>query len=66
LSPSRFALRERTARNHSTLQGFKEEIASMNQQSEAILDLQPVSFRYKQAFDATKAAQFGLIAEEVV
>lgn len=44
---------------------FKQDIANMDQQSEAVLALRPVSFRYKEEFDPTKTAQFGLIAEEV-
>jgi hypothetical protein len=37
----------------------------MNKASEAILALQPVTFRYKKEFDRTGTAQFGLVAEEV-
>jgi hypothetical protein len=37
----------------------------MDKQSEAILSLRPVSFRYKKDIDAQKVPQFGLIAEEV-
>ncbi|HMJ04800.1 MAG TPA: tail fiber domain-containing protein [Chthoniobacterales bacterium] len=44
---------------------FKEDIAAMAEQSEAILALQPVIFRYKPELDAQKTAQFGLIAEDV-
>jgi hypothetical protein len=42
---------------------FKKEIKSMEQTSEAILDLKPVTFHYKS--DKTNTPQFGLIAEEV-
>ena len=42
---------------------FKEEIRPMDQTSEAILDLKPVTFQYKD--DRTGIPQFGLIAEEV-
>jgi uncharacterized coiled-coil protein SlyX len=42
---------------------FKTEIAPMGKTSEAILDLEPVTFRYKS--DEENTAQFGLIAEEV-
>ena len=42
---------------------FKREIKPMDQTSQAILGLQPVTFQYKS--DATGTAQFGLIAEEV-
>jgi trimeric autotransporter adhesin len=44
---------------------FKEEIKPMNKASEAILALQPVTFRYRKDFDPTGAAQFGLVAEDV-
>ena len=44
---------------------FKEDIAPMNQQSESILSLQPVTFHYKKDLDPDKVAQFGLVAEEV-
>jgi hypothetical protein len=43
---------------------FKKEIKPMDQTSEAILGLKPVTFRYKD--DSTCTPQFGLIAEEVV
>jgi hypothetical protein len=42
---------------------FKKEIKPMDQTSEAILGLKPVTFHYKS--DDTDTAQFGLIAEEV-
>ena len=42
---------------------FKTEIAKMGKASEAILDLKPVTFRYKS--DDENTPQFGLIAEEV-
>src|SRR5204862_7797623 len=44
---------------------FKENIKPMDKASEAILLLQPVTFRYKKEFDPRGAAQFGLVAEEV-
>lgn len=44
---------------------FKDEIRPMGKASEAILALQPITFRYKKEFDPTGAAQFGLVAEEV-
>jgi septal ring factor EnvC (AmiA/AmiB activator) len=37
----------------------------MNEASESILALKPVTFHYKQEFDPEKIPQFGLIAEEV-
>jgi uncharacterized coiled-coil protein SlyX len=42
---------------------FKKEIKPMDQASESILALQPVTFHYKS--DKTNTPQFGLIAEEV-
>jgi hypothetical protein len=44
---------------------FKEAIKPMGNQSEAILSLQPVSFRYKKQLDPSGDAQFGLVAEDV-
>jgi len=44
---------------------FKEDIKPMDKASEAILALQPVTFRYKKDFDPTGTAQFGLVAEDV-
>ena len=47
----------------SSSRRFKKEIKRMEQVSEAILALKPVTFHYKS--DKTKTPQFGLIAEEV-
>jgi len=44
---------------------FKEAIKPMDKASEAILALQPVTFRYKPQLDADGIPQFGLIAEDV-
>jgi hypothetical protein len=44
---------------------FKDEIKPMGKASEAILDLRPVTFRYKQELDPAGIPQFGLVAEEV-
>ena len=44
---------------------FKDNIKPMNNTSEAILKLKPVTFRYKEQLDPDKVPQFGLIAEEV-
>jgi len=44
---------------------FKEAIKPMDTDSEAILTLKPVSFRYKEEIDPDRIPQFGLIAEEV-
>ena len=44
---------------------FKEQIKPMNKASEAILQLKPVTFRYKEEIDPAGIPQFGLVAEEV-
>ena len=44
---------------------FKDSVKPMDSASEALLKLQPVTFRYKQEVDASGAPQFGLIAEQV-
>jgi Chaperone of endosialidase len=44
---------------------FKQTIKPMDQTSEAILYLKPVTFRYKQEIDPDGTVQFGLVAEEV-
>jgi hypothetical protein len=44
---------------------YKDEIKPMDKASEAILSLQPVSFRYKKELDPKAIPQFGLVAEEV-
>lgn len=44
---------------------FKEAIKPIDKASEAILDLKPVTFRYKKELDPRAAPQFGLVAEEV-
>lgn len=44
---------------------FKEDIKPMGNVSEAILALQPVTFRYKKDIDPRRKPQFGLVAEEV-
>jgi trimeric autotransporter adhesin len=47
----------------SSSRRFKKEMKPMDQTSEAILSLKPVTFHYKS--DSTGTPQFGLIAEEV-
>src|SRR5204863_373945 len=47
----------------SSSKRFKKEIKPMDQTSEAILGLKPVTFHYKS--DGTRTRPFGLIAEEV-
>ena len=44
---------------------FKEAIKPMDKASEAILSLQPVTFRYKHDLDPDGVPQFGLVAEQV-
>jgi len=44
---------------------FKEAIQPMAKASEALLMLEPVTFRYKQELDPDGVCQFGLIAEQV-
>jgi Chaperone of endosialidase len=46
-------------------QRFKDEIKPMDEASEAILALKPITFRYKHEIDPKRIAQFGLVAEEV-
>ena len=44
---------------------FKDNIQPMDKASEAILALQPVTFRYKHELDPAGIPQFGLVAEQV-
>jgi len=44
---------------------FKEAIKSMDNASEALFSLKPVTFRYKKDIDQKSTAQFGLVAEDV-
>ena len=44
---------------------FKDEIKPMDKASEAILALEPVTFRYKKELDPEGIPQFGLVAEQV-
>jgi hypothetical protein len=44
---------------------FKDNIEPMDKASEAILALQPVTFRYKHELDPKGLPQFGLVAEQV-
>jgi trimeric autotransporter adhesin len=44
---------------------FKDSIRPMDQASEAVLALKPVTFRYKKELDPQAIPQFGLVAEEV-
>ena len=44
---------------------FKEEIKPMDEASEAVLVLKPVTFRYKKEIEPNSSIMFGLIAEDV-
>src|SRR5439155_2206180 len=44
---------------------YKDEIKPMDNASEAILALKPVTFHYKKDLDPEGIPQFGLVAEEV-
>jgi hypothetical protein len=44
---------------------FKDEIKPMDNASEVILALKPVTFRYKKDIDPERIPQFGLVAEQV-
>jgi hypothetical protein len=44
---------------------FKEQIKAMDQASEALFALKPVSFRYKKEIDPEGISQMGLVAEDV-
>jgi hypothetical protein len=44
---------------------FKQEIENMDDESNVLLSLRPVSFRYKPEIDPNRIPQFGLVAEEV-
>jgi predicted ribosome quality control (RQC) complex YloA/Tae2 family protein len=50
----------------SSSQRFKEDIEDMGDTSDGLMDLRPVTFRYKQPYqDGSKPIDYGLIAEEV-
>jgi hypothetical protein len=44
---------------------FKKDIKPMDEASEALFALKPVTFRYKKDIDPAGTSQFGLVAEEV-
>jgi hypothetical protein len=44
---------------------YKEDIKPMDNASETLYRLKPVSYRYKKEIDSTRSPAFGLIAEEV-
>ena len=49
----------------SSSRRYKEDIKPMNDASEALYRLKPVSYRYKKQIDPTQSPAFGLIVEEV-
>jgi hypothetical protein len=55
----------RLGRANISSRRYKHDIKPMDQASEAILALKPVTFRYNKEYDATQTLAFGLIAEEV-
>jgi trimeric autotransporter adhesin len=44
---------------------FKDDIRPMDQASEALFALKPVTFRYKKDIDPARTSQLGLVAEDV-
>jgi len=44
---------------------FKDDIASMAEESDVLLKLKPVAFYYKPEYDETHTRQYGLVAEDV-
>jgi hypothetical protein len=44
---------------------FKDEIRPMDEASEALLALKPVTFHYRKEIDPARTSQFGLVAEDV-
>jgi Chaperone of endosialidase len=46
-------------------QRFKDDIKPMDNTSETLFTLKPVTFRYKKEIDSTGTSQFGLVAEDV-
>ena len=55
----------RLGRANVSSRRYKHNIRSMDNASETIYTLRPVSFRYHKEYDATQTKAFGLIAEEV-
>jgi Chaperone of endosialidase len=55
----------RLGRGNVSSRRYKHEIKPMENASEALLALKPVTFRYNKEYDATQTIAFGLIAEEV-
>ncbi len=55
----------RLGRGNVSSRRYKHDINPMEQASEVLYALKPVSFRYNKEYDATQTLAFGLIAEEV-
>jgi hypothetical protein len=55
----------RLGRGDVSSQRYKHDIKPMDNASEAILALKPVTFRYNKEYDATQTLAYGLIAEDV-
>jgi hypothetical protein len=55
----------RLGRANVSSRRYKHDVKPMENASEAIYALKPVSFRYHKQYDATQTIAFGLIAEEV-
>jgi hypothetical protein len=55
----------RLGRGNVSSRRYKHDIQPMDQASEVLFALRPVSFRYNKEYDATQTLAFGLIAEEV-
>ena len=55
----------RLGRANISSRRYKHDIQPMHTASEAIYELNPVSFRYHKQYDQTQTIAFGLIAEEV-
>ncbi len=50
---------------HTSSARFKQNIRAMDDASDALLSLRPVTFRYKKEIDPEGIPQFGLVAEDV-
>jgi hypothetical protein len=55
----------RLGRGNVSSRRYKHDIKPIENASEALYKLKPVSFRYNKEYDATQTPAFGLIAEEV-
>ena len=51
--------------HQSSYQRYKENIQSMDNASEALYRLKPVTYRYKKEIDRTQSLDYGLVAEQV-